>query len=265
MSFLVIFKAIFIGIIEGLTEFLPISSTAHLLITSEIINFKTVKNNVFEIFIQLGAIMAVCIFYRQKLLATTIGFFQEKSSRLFIFNILAAFLPSVIFGVLFYEIIKNIFFSLEYIAFALIIGGIIIIIVEKSKIKEKCSNVEDLSLARSLSIGLFQVLAMIPGVSRSGATIIGSMILGVNRKAATEFSFFLAIPTMFAAVIYDLYKNWQVLDIDNIQIILIGFFSAFISALLVIKWLLNFISNHNFMIFAYYRIILGCILIFMIF
>jgi undecaprenyl-diphosphatase len=265
MNITIILKSILLGIIEGLTEFIPVSSTAHLIIAAKIVDFSYISNNVFEIIIQLGAIMAICTFYHKKLISTACGFYKDKTSRDFTYNILLAFLPSVIFGVLFYSMIKTVFFSLEYIAFALIIGGIIIILVEKSKIKPKINNIDKLSKSKAISIGLFQVISMIPGVSRSGATIIGGLLLKLDRKTATEFSFFLAIPTIFAATTYDIYKNISILNIENFIIILIGFVSAFISSLFIIKWLLNFVSKNNFMIFAYYRIILGLIITYILY
>jgi undecaprenyl-diphosphatase len=260
MEAIVILKSIILGIVEGLTEFIPVSSTAHLILASKISDFSYVQNGVFEIVIQLGAIMAVCVFYYKKLFSVATNFFIDKSSRRFVYNISLAFLPSVFIGALLYETIKTVFFSLEYISLALILGGIAIILVERSGIKPKFNKIEELSISKSIYIGLFQILSMIPGVSRSGATIIGSLILKVERKTATEFSFFLAIPTIFGAVTYDLYQNWSILNMQNIQVILIGFVSAFISSLFVIKWLINFVSNNNFIIFAYYRIFVGLVI-----
>ena len=265
MELLIILKAIFLGIIEGLTEFIPVSSTAHLIIATKIIDFSYVKNSVFEIAIQLGGIMAICVIYREKLFSTVKNIFSQKTAQNFTLNLIIAFLPSVIFGVLIYDIIKAIFFSVKYIAFAMIIGGFIILIVENLKIKPQISDINKVSKLKALFIGLFQVISMIPGVSRSGATIIGSLVLKLDRKTATEFSFFLAIPTIFSAVIYDLYKNRSVLDSQNIEIILVGFISAFISSIFVIKWLINFVSHNNFLIFAYYRIFIGLLILFIIY
>jgi undecaprenyl-diphosphatase len=260
-SYLIIaFKAVILGILEGLTEFIPVSSTAHLLLASQIINFSAVKNGVFEIVIQLGAILAVCVFYRKKIFDVIFTIHQKKSSRDFGINILLSFIPSVIAGVTLYKFIKTTFSTPQVIACALIIGGIIIILVERSNIKAKYHEIEKISKLQSFYIGLFQIFALIPGVSRSGATIIGSLILKVDRKVATEFSFFLAIPTIFGAVAYDLYKNYQSLDLANFEIIAIGFITAFVSSLITIKWFLNFVSNNNFLPFAYYRIILGILI-----
>lgn len=264
MEIAIILKSILIGIIEGLTEFIPVSSTAHLIMASMLTDFNYVENGVFEIVIQLGAILAICLLYRQKLFHTATCFFKEKSSRKFVYNISLAFFPSVFFGIFFYQIIKTVFFSLEYIAFALILGGIAIILIEKAKIHHKYESIESLPPAKALFVGLFQAIAIIPGVSRSGATIMGGLLLKLDRKTATEFSFFLAIPTIFGASFYDIYKNYHVLSTSSLEIIAIGFAASFVSALFVIKWLIHYVSNNNFLPFAYYRIILGSIILFII-
>jgi undecaprenyl-diphosphatase len=262
---ILIIKAILLGIVEGITEFIPVSSTAHLLLASKLIDFSSIKNGVFEVVIQVGAICAVCVLYRKKLFDAVVNFYHQKSSRDFIFNIIIAFIPAVIFGLLLYSIIKLVFFSPAVIAWALIIGGIAIIIIEKSNLKPKCYKIDQISKLQALYIGLFQVLAMVPGVSRSGATIMGGLILKLDRKTATEFSFFLSIPTIFAASIYDFYKNYESLEFNDLGLIFIGFLSAFISSIILIKWFINFISKHNFMAFAYYRIIAGLVLIFVLY
>ncbi len=262
MDLIAIYKAILLGIIEGLTEFIPVSSTAHLILSAKFIDFSYIKNDVFEIVIQLGAILAVCVFYHKKILQLVIGIFTQKSSQNFGLNILIAFLPAAIFGFFFHKIIKLAFFNPLSIAIALITGGVIILLVEKLDIKPQCLRVEELSKLQSLKIGIFQVLAMIPGVSRSGATIVGGLLLKLDRKTATEFSFFLSIPTIFAASVFDFYKNYQSLDNSKLELLTIGFITSFTCALLVIKWFINFVSNHNFTIFAYYRILLGGIIIF---
>ncbi len=261
MDFIAIVKAIFLGVIEGLTEFIPVSSTAHLLLSSQLIDFSYIKDDVFEIVIQLGAILAVCVFYRKKILDVLLSIFTKKSSQNFALNIFIAFLPAAIFGLIFHKIIKLMFFNPFSIALALIIGGIVILVVERLNVKPRYSKVEDLSIIQSLKIGLFQILSMIPGVSRSGATIIGGLLLKLDRKTATEFSFFLSIPTIFAASIFDFYKNYSSFDSSKISLILIGFVVAFLSSLVVIKWFINFVSSHSFKVFAYYRILLGIILL----
>ncbi len=261
MDFIAIIKAVFLGVVEGLTEFIPVSSTAHPLLSSKLIDFSYIKDDVFEIVIQLGAILAVCVFYRKKILDVVLNVFNNKSSQDFSLNILVAFLPAAIFGLMFHKIIKLMFFNPLSIALALIIGGIIILVVENLDIKPKYLKVDDLSIKQSLKIGLFQILSMIPGVSRSGATIIGGLLLKLDRKTATEFSFFLSIPTIFAASIFDFYKNYNSFDSSKMSLILIGFVTAFLSSLVVIKWFINFVSNHSFKVFAYYRILLGLLLL----
>jgi undecaprenyl-diphosphatase len=262
MDITIIFKAIILGIIEGLTEFLPISSTAHLIIASKIINFNEIENNIFEIAIQLGAILAIIFLYRHKIIKITNSLHNNKDSQKFTLNIFCAFLVTAIIGFLLYPIIKTHFFSLRIIAISLIIGGILFLIIEKMNIVTKFHKIEEINIKNSLLLGLLQSLAVIPGTSRSGATIMGGLILGMKREVATEMSFFLAIPTIFAASIYDLYKNYDSLNIDHFFIISIGFVTAFFSSIIVIKWFINYISRNNFAIFAYYRIIVGLILLF---
>lgn len=257
-------KSATLGIIEGLTEFIPVSSTAHLLISSHLMNFSSIQNNLFEIVIQLGAILAVCLFYRKKLLEILLNFKKESEQR-FVLNIFLAFMPAVIIGLAFHELIKKVLFSNLVIALTLIIGGIVMIIVEKRPVKkQEIDNLEKITPRKAVFIGLFQCLAMIPGMSRSGSTIIGGLLLGLNRKTATEFSFFLAIPTIGAATLYDLFKNLSELNLHNIELISVGLLTSFLSALFVIKWLINFVSKHDFVPFAIYRIVIGILILFFI-
>tara|TARA_Y100000389_G_scaffold205090_1_gene263001 strand:- start:10975 stop:11778 length:804 start_codon:yes stop_codon:yes gene_type:complete len=260
MDITIILKAIILGIIEGLTEFLPISSTAHLIIAAKLINFNNIDNNIFEISIQLGAILAVMFLYRGKIIQIITTLPSNKDSQKFTLNIICAFLPTAIIGFLLYPIIKTYFFSLKVIAISLIIGGIAFLLIEKFKTKSKFNKIEKINIKNSILLGIIQSLAIIPGVSRSGATIMGGLFIGIERRIATEISFFLAIPTIFSATIYDLYKNYDLLNIHNLFIISIGFISTFLSSIVVIKWFINFISKNNFTIFAYYRIIIGLIL-----
>jgi undecaprenyl-diphosphatase len=263
-NFIDLLKALFLGIIEGLTEFIPVSSTAHLLISSYLIDFNTIQNNLFEIVIQLGAILAIVVVYYKKIFEVILNL-KDKKSQKFITNLILAFLPAAIIGGLFHGLIKAIFFSNFIIALALIIGGVFIIIIERRPTKPSILDVEKITYKKAFYIGLIQTLAMIPGISRSGATIIGGLLLGLNRKTAAEFSFFLAIPTIAAASIFDFYKNFSSLTFGNIEIITTGLIAAFISALLVIKWFIGFVSKNNFTIFALYRIVLGiAILAFMV-
>jgi undecaprenyl-diphosphatase len=255
-----LFKTILLGIVEGLTEFIPVSSTAHLLIVSNLIDLQSIKNNVFEIVIQIGAIFAVCVIYRKKILEVLLNLNQKKQQK-FSLNLALAFLPAVFFGVLLHDIIKQVFFSTISIAISLIVGGIIMIIVDRKPRKFEVTDIDKITYSKALYIGLFQCLAMIPGTSRSGATIIGGLLLKLDRKTATEFSFFLAMPTIAAATIYDLYKNIGALTFSNIEFLLIGTFASFVSAILVIKWFLNYVSKNNFVPFGIYRIIVGSLIL----
>ncbi len=262
LHFADLIKAVTLGIVEGLTEFIPVSSTAHLVITSYLIDFNSIKNNLFEIVIQFGAILAVCLVYRKRIFEVIFNLNQKKQQN-FLLNIALAFLPAAILGVLFHKIIKEFLFSNLVIALSLIIGGIIMLIVDHKPQKSEINDLNEITHFKALLIGFFQSLAMIPGVSRSGATIIGGLLLKFNRRVATDFSFFLAIPTIFAASFYDLIKNINDLDASNIELILIGIVSSFISAILVIKWFLNYVSKNNFVIFGIYRIVVGFLILYL--
>jgi undecaprenyl-diphosphatase len=257
MDLVNILQAAFLGLVEGLTEFIPVSSTGHLILLVDIIGFKGPRGQVFEIIIQLGAILAVCFLYRHKITTTVLGLTHDRASQKFALNICLAFLPAAIFGVLLHGFIKETLFSPHIVAIMLIIGGIIILLIERRQFKVVAGSVDEITYKTALFIGLAQSIAIIPGVSRSGATIMGSILLGVDRKAATEFSFFLAIPTMLGATCYDIYKNHASLSFADGELIAIGFISAFIAAMLVVKALIKFISTHGFTVFAWYRIVLG--------
>ncbi len=260
-----LFIALLLGLIEGMTEFLPVSSTGHLILFGDILGFEGPPGKTFEISIQLGAILAICWLYRGKLAATTVGLVRrEAKDWRFAMGILLAFLPAMLFGALFHKFIKENLFNPHSVSIALIIGGVIILLVERYRPKPRYHAIEEFSLALCLKIGLCQCLALIPGTSRSGATIIGSLLLGADRKAATEFSFFLAIPTMFAATIFGIYDNWELLSFDNLQLIAVGFIAAFISALIVVRWVVAYISKHGFTPFAIYRIILGSVMLYLL-
>lgn len=255
-------QAILLGLIEGLTEFIPVSSTGHLILLIDIIGFKSPPGQTFEIIIQLGAILAVCWLYRMRIFSAVAGLTSDKKEQKFAINIIMAFLPAAVLGVIFHDFIKSVLFSPYVVSVSLIVGGVIILIVEKIvKPTATCNSIDDISWKKALAIGFAQSLAMIPGTSRSGATIIGSILLGVDRKSATEFSFFLAIPTMLGATVYDIYKNYEYLSTDNALTIAIGFTAAFIAAIFVVKTVVNFISTHGFTPFAYYRILLGSIML----
>ena len=255
-------QAAILGVVEGLTEFLPISSTGHLILLVDLLGFKGPAGKVFEIVIQLGAILAVCWHYRQKLVHLLITLPRNKQSQHFAISIILAFMPAMVLGALFHDVIKSVLFSPYVVSVALIIGGVAIIIIERLQIKPKHIAVENIPFRTALAVGLAQALAMIPGVSRSGATIMGAMCFKVERKIATEFSFFLAIPTMFSATVYDIYKNKDAMTTDGATLIAIGFIAAFLTALLVVKTIINFISKHGFKHFAYYRIVLGATILF---
>ena len=255
-------KALFLGLIEGLTEFLPISSTGHLILFGHLIDFHSDGGRVFEVVIQLGAILAVCWLYRLKIIDLVKGFFSgDVYARRFAINVLLAFIPAVVIGILAVDFIKQVLFSPIVVACALIIGGLIIFAVEARKFEPKTIEATDITIKQAIIVGFAQCVAMIPGTSRSGATIIGGMLAGLSRKAATEFSFFLAMPTMLGAATYDLIRNADVLTSDNMINIAVGFAAAFIAALLVVKALVKFVEKHTLRVFAWYRVILGVILL----
>ncbi len=256
-----IFHAIILGIVEGLTEFLPVSSTGHLLITRELLGFDGVQGNVFEFAIQVGAILAVCVLYFKRLSKVALTL-NKKGSRNFVYAILIAMLPAVIVALLFNDWITEHFFNITSIAISFIIGGIAIIIIENYMGKKNLINeVEKIDRKTAMKIGIVQCLSMIPGTSRSGATIMGSLLFGLDRKTAAEFSFFLAIPTIIGATVLNLYKTWGSIDDDAIHLILIGGAVSFVTALIVVNALIGFVSNHGFKPFAYYRILAGVLLL----
>jgi undecaprenyl-diphosphatase len=264
MEIFLIFKAIILGVIEGLTEFLPVSSTGHLIIASEFLGFNSIPNKLFEIVIQLGAILAICVIYRQKLFGVVCSLNKDKNSWKFSLNILIAFMPALIIGFFAHDYIKKVLFDPLIIAYALIVGGVIMIAIDHVSLKKTYHEIEEFSFPMALKIGFCQIIAMVPGVSRSGSTIIGAMIFGASKKSAAEFSFFLAIPTILAASVYDLFKARNDLTFDHLSLVAIGFIAAFISALIVVKTFIAVIRNYGFSIFGYYRIILGIFLLFIL-
>ena len=252
-------SAILLGIVEGLTEFLPISSTGHLILADRLLGLEGPESKLFDIVIQLGAILAVCWVYRERLFRAATGLLTEPPAQRFVANIVIAFLPAAFAGVFLYRIIKDFLFSPWVVAVSLIIGGILILLIERVRPRPRIDDIETMSLGTAVAIGCCQVLAMIPGVSRAGATIMGGLMLRVDRPAATEFSFFLAIPTMLGASVYDLYKNRAILSFDGAVLIVIGFVVAFIAALFVVRRLVDYVSRHGFGVFAWYRIVVGAI------
>ncbi len=261
MPEMIYLQAALLGLVEGLTEFLPVSSTGHLILLGDILGFQGPPGKVFEIVIQLGAILAVCWLYRQKIIDTVLGFFVDATARRFALAVIVAFLPAAILGVMFHKIIKNVLFNPLVVSISLVVGGVLILLIERMAARGTIRHVDDIDFATALKIGLCQAVAMIPGVSRSGATIMGARLFGVQRAAATEFSFFLAIPTMLGATVYDGYKNFSAIDDTGIAIIAVGFIVAFLSALLVVKTAVSFISRHGFGVFAWYRIVLGSVML----
>ncbi len=250
-------NAIIMGIVEGATEFLPVSSTGHLLMMKEILDFEGPKGNVFEIVIQFGAILAVVVVYFQRLWNVLITAPKDPEAQRFIMAVLLAFLPAAVIGAFAHDFIKAVLFNPIIVAVMFILGGIAILWIEKKAPKPQIDAVEHMPLKTALCIGFFQCLAMVPGVSRSGATIMGSLLLKVERRVAAEFSFFLAIPTMAGATVYDLYKNADHLSLDDGALIGIGFVTAFFSALIVVRKFVDFIGKHGFAPFAWYRIAAG--------
>jgi len=262
MDIILLFKAALLGIVEGLTEFLPISSTGHLILAGDLLDFNDERGKVFEIVIQFAAILAVCWEYRAKLVSVTTGLMQkQEAAQRFTFNLFIAFLPLAILGLLFGKTIKAHLFSPIPVALAFIVGGFIILWAEKRVHTITIGCVDDMHWKDALKMGFAQALALIPGTSRSGATIIGGLFFGLSRKAATEFSFFLAIPTLTAATFYEVVKYRDQFHADDLGIFLAGSITSFISAFLCVRWLLRYISHHDFTIFAWYRIAFGLIVL----
>jgi undecaprenyl-diphosphatase len=260
VDLLLIFKAIIMGIVEGATEFLPISSTGHLIVVGDLIGFHN-DGRVFEIAIQLGAILAVVVEYRQKFTRVALGMFNDSQSQRFIANLLIAFLPAAVAGVLFISLIKTYLFNVITVATMLILGGLVILWAERRQHQVRVTDVDQMTWLDALKVGLFQVLAMVPGTSRSGSTIIGGLFIGLDRKVAAEFSFFLAVPTMVAATIYDIYKHRDLLELGDVPMFAAGFVTAFISAWIAVRTLVRYVANHSYEIFAWYRIAFGLIIL----
>ncbi len=256
-----IIKAIILGVVEGFTEFLPISSTAHLVLVNQFIYFDEDFTVLFDIVIQLGAILAVLVYFIKKLWPFTKDKIKNKETLNIWYKTIVGVMPAILFGALFASFVKDKLFDPWIVAVSLLVGGLIILFIENKNKTAKIVSIGDLSYKNAFFIGLIQCLSMIPGVSRSASTIIGGMILGTSRVVATEFSFFLAIPTMFAASTYSLWKYDGVLSYSQMFILMIGFVTSFVVALFVIKFLINFVQKNNFKVFGYYRIILGIIII----
>ena len=253
--------AIILGIVEGLTEFLPVSSTGHLILVGQLLGFNDDKGKVFEIAIQFAAILAVVWEYRARLAHTLASITSEPVSQRLAINLIVAFLPAAVLGFLFLKQIKAHLFNPIVVASAFIIGGLLILWAERRQHVIHAESVDDMTWRDALKVGFAQALSMIPGTSRSGATIIGGLFFGMSRRAATEFSFFLAIPTMFAATLYDVYKHRDLFSVDDIALFAVGGTVSFISAFLAVRGLIRFISRHDFTVFAWYRIAFGVIVL----
>jgi undecaprenyl-diphosphatase len=257
--------AAILGVVEGLTEFLPVSSTGHLIVAGSLLGYTGERAKFFEIVIQAGAILAVCWEFRAKLIAVAAGVFSERAAQRFVLNLFIAFLPAAVLGLAFSKTIKASLFAPVPVATAFIVGAFVILWAERRQRRNpalvRIESIDDLRWTDALKIGCAQALALIPGTSRSGATIIGGMLFGLSRQAATEFSFFLAIPTLFAATGYELVKNRALLGGGDWSMIGVGFVVSFVSAFLVVRWLLRYVAHHDFVPFAWYRIAFGIVIL----
>ena len=265
MDIALLIKAAIMGVVEGLTEFLPISSTGHLILAGALLGFDDDKAKVFDIAIQTGAIFAVIMVYWQKIRSTVVALPTQRQAQRLALNVLIAFLPAVLLGLLFGKAIKAHLFTPTVVASTFIIGGLIILWAERRQVRNpavaRIQEADDMTAVDALKVGLAQCLAMVPGTSRSGATIIGGMLLGLSRKAATDFSFYLAIPTLIGAGVYSLYKERALLSLADLPVFTVGLVFSFLSAWLCVRWLLRFIATHSFVGFAWYRIVFGLVVL----
>ncbi len=262
MDLLLLAKAAVMGVVEGLTEFLPISSTGHLILAGALLGFDDAKAKVFDIAIQTGAIFAVILVYWQRIRDTLVALPTQRQAQRFALNVLIGFVPAVVLGLLLGKAIKAHLFTPVVVASTFIVGGFIILWAERRQhTAVRIQSVDDMGPLDALKVGLVQCLAMVPGTSRSGATIIGGMLLGLSRKAATDYSFFLAIPTLIGAGVYSLYKERALLSAADVPLFAVGLVFSFISAWLCVRWLLRYISSHSFVPFAYYRIVFGVVVL----
>jgi undecaprenyl-diphosphatase len=255
------FQAVLLGIVEGITEFLPISSTGHQIIVADLIGFGGERARAFNIIIQLGAILAVVWEYRRKILDVVVGLPNQRSAQSFTFNLLLAFLPAAVIGVIFSDLIHEFLFNPITVAAALVVGGVVMLWAEKRPHAVQAETVDDMRWSHALKVGCAQCLALIPGTSRSASTIIGGLLFGLSRKAATEFSFFLAMPTMVGAAVYSGYKYRDLFQPADLPVFALGFVVSFIFAMLAVRALLKFIGNHSYAAFAWYRIAFGLLIL----
>ena len=252
-----IVDALILGLLEGLTEFIPVSSTGHILLAGHFLGFRS-TGKAFEILIQLGAILAILTVYSARLLKMARDFPREAQTRRFVLGVLIAFLPAAFLGVIGHGFIKTVLFETpKLICVMLLLGGLVLLWIDRLELKPKYNNIMEFPLSLCLKIGLFQCLALIPGTSRSGSTIVGALLMGAGKRAAAEFSFFLAMPTMAGAFTYDLYKNRDVLSAADLPVIGVGFIAAFIMAVIVVRYLLDYVSLHGYALFAWWRLIVG--------
>ena len=256
-----LFQAFVLGIVEGLTEFLPISSTGHLIIAGQLLGFNDDKAKVFDIVIQSGAMLAIVWEYRARFTSVLKRLPSDPAARRFVANLVVAFLPAAVLGLAFNKLIKEHLFFAVPVAIAFIVGGLIILWVDRRAVRARVASVDDMTWSDALKVGIAQTFALIPGTSRSGSTIIGGMLFGLSRRAATEFSFFLAVPTLVAAGVYDLYKNRALFDAADLGPLAVGFVVSFVAAFLCVRWLLRYIVSHDFTLFAWYRIAFGAVVL----
>ncbi|WP_312484873.1 undecaprenyl-diphosphate phosphatase [Stutzerimonas nitrititolerans] len=261
MDLWIAFQALILGVVEGITEFLPVSSTGHQIIVADLIGFGGQRALAFNIIIQLGAILAVVWEYRRKIIDIVVGLPKEQQAQKFTVNLLVAFMPAVVLGVAFADLIHEYLFNPITVATALVIGGVVMLWAEKRQHRIQAETVDDMRWTHALKVGFAQCLALVPGTSRSGATIIGGLLFGLSRKAATEFSFFLAMPTMVGAAVYSGYKYRELFQPGDFMVFAIGFVTSFIFAMLAVRALLKFIGNHSYAAFAWYRIAFGIIIL----
>ncbi|MDX2202355.1 MAG: undecaprenyl-diphosphate phosphatase [Hyphomicrobiaceae bacterium] len=250
-------QVILLGLLEGLTEFIPVSSTGHILLAGELLGFDS-PGKTFEVLIQLGAILAILTVYSARILRLMLDIPRDPRTRRFVLAVILAFLPAAAIGAVLHKFIKEVLFnSPTTICLSLVVGGIVLLVVDKMRLEPRYRDAMDIPLGTAFAIGLCQCLAMIPGVSRSGSTIVGALLLGADKRAATEFSFFLAMPTMAGAFAYDLLKNYATLQADDVRSIALGFVVAFVAGAFVVRYLLDFVSRHGFAPFAWWRILVG--------
>ena len=254
-------KAAVLGVVEGATEFIPVSSTGHLILVSEWLNFEGPRADTFSIVIQLGAILAIVYLYWSKVVSVLGTAHRDANSRKFVINLAIAFMPAALIGFFIHDFMKETLFDSTVVAIALVVGGIVILIIERWNPPVTLEDADHVPMRTALGVGLAQVLALVPGVSRSGATIMGARVLGMSRKAATEFSFFLAIPVMFMATGYDLFKSRDLLTVADVPVFVVGFVVAFVSAIIVVRAFLSYVSHRTFEGFAWYRIAFGLFLL----